>query len=309
MEFIRKTELNGCIPTRIDFNYGELKASLEDKLAKYQNVEKTDASNYKEHKNDRARLNDFARALNDEKKSIKKTLLAPMENGTTENPSFNSKIDELIGLIKMTSGQLDESIKNYEEKCKSEKREFIIARMNDEVESSISCYGELFAKSGHFARFAEENMTKKVGSWLNATTSEDAIIHGIKTEVARCVNEIRLVTKYIENDSDMVKLKASQELSISFDATKAIGVAQQVREDEELLSNKNKEEETRHSKEMATKVTLQEPISATGAKPELYSCVIKFVGTSQSLKNLREYLDSNPDIAFSIVQKMTAIQE
>ena len=154
MEIIRETRLEGVLPERISFNYEELKNELDERLKVYQGKEKTDASNYKERKADRARLNDLARSLNDDRKQLKQQLLSPLTNGTPEHISYSDQIDQLIGSIKMVVGEIDAGIKEYEDGLREAKRTDIIAALKLGGEKQLIAFCERIQSGSPVDSFA-----------------------------------------------------------------------------------------------------------------------------------------------------------
>lgn len=310
MEIIRETKLEGVLPERINFNYEELKKELNEKLQRYQGKEKTDASNYKERKADRARLNDLARSLNDDRKQLKQQLLAPLTNGTPEHISYSDQIDDLIGAIKMVVGEIDNGIKEYEESERAKKRENIIGFFKSHwVETFAESPFKSCLNSAHWQNFAEEQMNRKRNAWLNATCDDEFIRCEIRAEVSRCAQAYKLIETTYKDEDELTRTKAFDALAIKFDTAEAMSVVaahkEQVKRIEAAKNAKRIEEE----KKMAAKVNLSEPVGTTGAKPVLYSCTMKFVGSAQAFKDLKEYLEMNNNITYEVVEHMTEIEQ
>lgn len=312
MEIIRETKLEGVLPERISFNYEELKNELDERLKVYQGKEKTDASNYKERKADRARLNDLARSLNDDRKQLKQQLLSPLTNGTPEHISYSDQIDQLIGSIKMVVGEIDAGIKEYEDGLREAKRTDIIAFFKshwvDAFVTSGECAFDSIKNSAHWQNFAEEQMNRKRNAWLNATCDDEFIRGEIRNEVTRCVQAYKLIETTYKDEDELTRTKAFDALAIKFDTAEAMSVVaahkEQVKRIEEAKNAKRIEKE----KKMAAKVNLSEPVGTTGAKPVLYSCTMKFVGSAQAFKDLKEYLEMNNNITYEVVEHMVEIE-
>lgn len=310
MEVIRKTQLDGVLPERIEFNYRELKDELNKKLATYHGKNSTDRSNYKERKADRARLNDLARALNQERVNIKKQLLAPIDYGTPENASFSNQIDDLIGSIKMVVGEIDAGIKAFEESEKAKKREDIMGYLHSHV-VDVFAEDETFRKSGHFDRWAEEQMTRRTNAWLNATCSNEFIQKEIRDEITRCANAVMLMKATYKDEDEIVLVKAKDALALDFDTNHMMQVVQSHKNQVAAIERAKAEQTKREEVALAQKVNTAVPNaqSTTQAKPTVYSCTMKFVGTAEAFKNLKEYLSLNTDITYQVLKGMEEVAQ
>lgn len=100
-------------PKPIEFNYEELKAELLEKVSHYETLVYTD-DQIKEAKADRANLNKFKKALNDERLRREREYMEPF-NG------FKQKVGDLIAIVDKPVGIIDAQVKAYEEKCREEK--------------------------------------------------------------------------------------------------------------------------------------------------------------------------------------------
>lgn len=312
MEIIRETRLEGVLPERISFNYEQLKAELDARLELYRGKEKTNAQNYKERKADRARLNDLSRSLNDDRKQLKQQLLAPITNGTPDNMSYSDKIDQLIGSIKMVVGEIDAGIKEYEDGLRERKHEDIIAFFKshwvDAFVTSGECESESVKNSSHWQNFAEEQMNRKRNAWLNATCDDEFIRGEIRSEVTRCVQAFKLIDAQYKDEDEVTRIKAFDALAVSFDTAYAMKVVQDHKEQVARIEKNKREQEAAKEREMAEKVTLSEPIGNNGASPQMYTCTMKFVGTAQSFKDLKEYLGMNSGITYEVIDHMKEIR-
>lgn len=311
MEIVVSTKLDGVLPERIEFNYDELKKELDERLLKYSSKDKTDATNYKERKADRARLNELARALNDDRKNLKNTLLAPITNGTPDNMSYSDKIDDLIGMVKMVVGEIDNGIKEYEDGLRERKREDITAFFKSHwVDAFSESNNQVLINSKHWSNFAEEQMNRKRNAWLNATCDDEYIRSEIRAEVSRCVNAYMLICTTYKDEDELTKTKALDALSVKFDTADAMQAVESHKA--QVAAAKKRDEERKRAEEasMANKVVLSEPIQpGQGAKPSMYSCTMKFVGSMAAFNNLKEYLEMNKDITYTVVEKMAEIEQ
>lgn len=105
------------LPEVIAFNYEEIKNELAERVHIYETVVYDDTQ-IKQAKADRADLNRFKKALNDERIRREKEYLKPFED-------FKNKINELIKIVDKPCEIIDKQIKTYEEDQKTKKREEI----------------------------------------------------------------------------------------------------------------------------------------------------------------------------------------
>lgn len=99
--------------TKINFNFDEMKAEIEQSVEKYKNLVITEES-IKEGKADRAKLNKFKEAIENKRKEVKRKWLEPYND-------FELKVKELVALIDEPLLQIDSAVKELEDKKKDEK--------------------------------------------------------------------------------------------------------------------------------------------------------------------------------------------
>ena len=105
------------IPQKIEFNFEELKREVMTKSDHYKNMVYTDDT-IKDAKADKAKLNKFVTDLEDKRKAVRKECLQPYE-------SFEKQVKELVAIINEPVKLIDDQVKDYEEKLKTEKKEKI----------------------------------------------------------------------------------------------------------------------------------------------------------------------------------------
>ena len=106
MDFQIKTDLS-VLPKVIEFNHEELKKFLVEKTATYNSLVVTEDS-IKSAKEDKAKLNKFKTAIEDERKRIKKQCLQPYEE-------FERKCKEIVALIDKPIVSIDTQIKAFDD--------------------------------------------------------------------------------------------------------------------------------------------------------------------------------------------------
>lgn len=157
-------------PEVIEFNFDELKQEITERASAYVNLVYTD-DQIKDAKKDRATLNKFVKALSDERIKIKKECLKPYEE-------FEAKIKELDGIVNQAIKNIDDQVKEYEEKQKADKL------------AAIEGYWKACEKP--FDIPFEKVMSK---SWLNASVSLksvygaiDVLLEGFTKDLATLQN-------------------------------------------------------------------------------------------------------------------------
>lgn len=119
-------------PGVIAFNYEEIKETLSSNMETYKSLQVTD-DNLQDRKKDKATLNQLKKDLDERRKAVKKTFMAPC----TE---FESKVKNLIQIIDEPVQLLDSQIKTFDEKKKEQKKEKIIALFNENVTGDNAKY-------------------------------------------------------------------------------------------------------------------------------------------------------------------------
>ena len=158
------------LPQIIEFNYEELKEVITAKTSYYETLVYSD-SQIKEAKADRAELNRFKKALNDERIRREKEYMEPFYD-------FKKKIGDLIAIIDKPVAVIDSQIKAYEEQQKSEKLAAISEFWENELREDITAIPPEWLK-----------LTQILDNrWLNTSVSMAAVKKEIKEKVGK-VNE------------------------------------------------------------------------------------------------------------------------
>ena len=320
MELKMFTSLD-TLPKGIEFNYAELKGEIDAMLLKYKGKEKTDSSNYQERKSERAALNALSKQLDDYRKSVKKRLLAVMESGTSDHPSFVDQMKDILGSIAMVVGEIDAGIKEYEENRRSSKREEIMKFLCDDVTHKFSQADAAFpnmsrdyAKSMWFKAWAAEQMDRRRIAWLNDGTSMIMIREEISNEVARCVKDASMLEGMFQpTDSELVRNAARKSMAEKFDLSAGLTSLEAGRKTEQEAREREAEAERKRNEEIAKRVVAQPSEEGNKseekppAAPILYSCVMRFVGTEEAFNNLKQYLEMNKDISYQVEKGMEPV--
>lgn len=153
------------LPKQIGFNYDELKEQIEKSLEKYQNLVVTQ-ENLNDSEKARTTLRGFKKALDEQRKAIKKKWNEPYD-------AFEKNIKELLALVDKPILALDKQISVFEEKSKMEKMERIQKFITEQL---FSFMGE------------NENCpfdTNKIiidERWFNKTFKDKDIVDSIKQQ-------------------------------------------------------------------------------------------------------------------------------
>lgn len=116
-------------------------------------------------KEDRATLNKLAAAISDERKRVKKSYLAPLED-------FEALAKKLEAEIKIPAGLIDTSAKQIEAEMREERKAKIREFYNKMVDANAS----YFEAEGSADKFFEQLYDPK---WANATTTQKTWKEGI----------------------------------------------------------------------------------------------------------------------------------
>ena len=148
----------------IQWNYAEVKAWIEDGLARYKGIV-YDESQIAEAKKDRANLNKLVQALDAKRKEMKSLYLNPYEE-------FEAQAKELIALVKEQAAAIDAQVKAYDDRRREEKLEKI----------KTECYAPMIGNLAQLVPYEKLHDPK----WLNVTCSAGTIA----TEMARKIENI-----------------------------------------------------------------------------------------------------------------------
>ena len=118
LALILKSPVEELVPKMIAWNNAELLTRVEATLKQYKGITYDD-SQIATAKADRAQLNAFCKALNDERIRIGKVYNAPYEK-------FKGEVDEVLQKVKSTVAEIDAQVKAFEERKQQEKQNEII---------------------------------------------------------------------------------------------------------------------------------------------------------------------------------------
>ena len=302
LQIYNPTEENSI--KQIDWNFDELKKEITEKTEMYDSLVYTDET-IKEAKNDRAKLNKLIKALEDERKNVKKRMLEPYTK-------FESQVKELVSLILNANSNIDSQVKSYEQKKRDEKLE----KVREIYEKAMSVEGaEGIADILPFERVFKE-------SYLNSSTTFKLITN----EIEDLRDRVRHDLEVINEDASEYQFEMKQAYLKNLDMTEALSVKQKheenARKKAEYEAQRKAEMEARKAKEEAEAQRLSqagkttdvsetdeavqqmeaaqpEEVSAEAENPkateneEMYTIVIKVSGTGNQLNALGAFLTGN----------------
>ena len=159
LEAIQELEIKvDQTPSRITFNYEEVRDALRERMQVYQEIEVTE-TNLPERRRDIATLRRIAKAVEDRRREVKAAFQQPYLD-------FEVKTKELVAIIQQPIELLDRQVKEYEELQKEEKRKKA---------------QEYFASAAAGTGLRFEQVFRK--EWLNVSTSFKSICNEINERV------------------------------------------------------------------------------------------------------------------------------
>ena len=186
------------IPEVIEFNYEELEREITKKSSDYVNLVYTDEQ-IQDAKKDRATLNKFVKVLDDERKRIKKECLKPYEN-------VEPKFKKLEGIVNKAIKNIDDQVKDYEEKQKKDKL------------AAIEGYWKACEKP--FEIPLEKVMSK---TWLNASVSLKSVYGAIDVFLEKTASDLATLENLPE-----FSFEATEVYKSTLDLNKAISEGQKL---------------------------------------------------------------------------------
>ena len=227
------------LPEVIAFNYEEIKNELAERVHIYETVVYDDTQ-IKQAKADRADLNRFKKALNDERIRREKEYLKPFED-------FKNKINELIKIVDKPCEIIDKQIKAYEEQEKVRKKEKITDFWENEL---------------------REDITTLPPEWLTLDAIFDSKWLNASVSIATAKNDIKARVEGIKNDlATLASLpsfgfEATEVYKSTLDINRAINEGRRL---EEIQRRKEEAEKARKEAEERAKAEQEAQAAAPTA--------------------------------------------
>lgn len=184
------------IPHSIEWNYEELKTQLVDRLEYYKNLVVTE-DGIKAAKSDKAKLNLLKSAIEEKRKEVKRTCLAPYE-------AFEQQCKELVRMIQAPISSIDTQIKNFDEQRKQAK----YAELKEHFKEIIGDLEEIVQL---------DNVLNP--KWGNATAKISALKQELTDKVHQCRSEIDTLQKQFADKPYLSAIIAKYSESCSLSAT------------------------------------------------------------------------------------------
>lgn len=164
----------------ITWNHEALKKELSERLQRYQGLVVTEDA-IKEAKDTRASLNKVTKAIDDERKRIKKLYCGPLE-------IFENQAKELTGLVTNIIGEIDAQVKYFEDLEKTGKRNQICEYFT-ELRFHLVPLDKLFDEK-----------------WLNKTVTEKQWKEQLSGKVEGIKADLAVIDKMADEDKESIKI-------------------------------------------------------------------------------------------------------
>lgn len=259
------TPIEKLVPAMIAFNNAELMEGVKVRLVAYQG--KTyDADSIAEAKADRATLNKFSKALNDERLRIKKIYTLPLDK-------FTKEINEVIAVVDSVTATIDTQVKVWETDCKEHKLAEIKAYFAEVFPAELSVFIS-------FEKIQQSD-------WLNASKSMTAI----KKEIDAAIEKIKTELATIEalgGDVVAIKQKYFEDLSLANAITEHKRIEA---EKQRIAALQAAQEQSAAEAKKDEPAPVQEPVAAADEK--VFSLAFKVTGTAAQLNALKAFMNEN----------------
>ncbi|MCM1233844.1 MAG: DUF1351 domain-containing protein [Ruminococcus flavefaciens] len=252
------TPIEKLVPAMIAFNNAELMEGVKARLVAYQG--KTyDADSIGEAKADRATLNKFSKALNDERLRIKKIYTLPLDK-------FTSEINEVIAVVDQVTATIDTQVKVWETDCKERKLAEIKAYFAEVFPAELSVFIS-------FEKIQQSD-------WLNASKSMTAIKKEIDATIEKIKTELATI-EALGGDVVAIKQKYFEDLSLANAITEHKRIAAEKQRIAQQAAETKKDEPA----------PVQEPVAAVDEK--VFTLAFKVTGTAAQLNALKAFMTEN----------------
>ncbi len=258
-----ETPIEKLVPAMIAFNNAELMEGVKARLVAYQG--KTyDADSIVEARADRATLNKFSKALNDERLRIKKIYTMPLDK-------FTKEINEVIAVVDSVTATIDAQVKVLETDCKERKLAEIKAYFAEVFPAELSA----------FISFEKIQQL----DWLNASKSMAAI----KKEITATIEKIKAELATIEalgGDTVAIKQKYFEDLSLA----NAITEHKRIEAEKQHIAA---QEAAMAQRAAEIKNEAPAPVPEPVAEEKTYTLAFKVTGTAAQLNALKAFMTEN----------------
>lgn len=278
IQILTPTQANPLPP--IQWNYTEVKAWIENGLARYKGVV-YDETQIAEAKKDRAQLNKLVQALEAKRREMKQLYLHPYQ-------TFEREINELIAMVKEYAGAIDTQVKANDERRREEKLEKIKTEL----------YAHMIDGMGDLVPYEKLHDPR----WLNISCSASTIGTEMAQKIERIVSGLDAIDKL--NLDDALTEQAKATFLKDFDLAAAIKQTERILEQraalERMRADKAAHEAATAEKPLIPQYTPPapaEPVSAQqngdSAGEKIHTVVFRIHVTAAQLNGLGAYMRAN----------------
>ena len=271
LTLVMQTPVESLTPAMLSWNNRELMEAVDRTLDRYKGIVYDD-EHIGEAKSDRARLNAFVKALNDERIRIGRVYSAPYEK-------FKSEVDEVLRRVRDTISEIDGQVKSYE----TAKQEAKQAQIKEYFDSVIGDLADLIP-------YEKIHQAK----WLNASTG----MKSIKADIDKAIENANSSLNTIE------ALHSEDEATIKAVYFRTLDLGAAIMENDRLQSERRRvaEMEAQRAAQKAQEAQKEAERANTAANAETRDAearqVIQTVrfqaeGTVEQLKALQHFLRDN----------------
>lgn len=186
------------LPSKIEFNFDELKAELTEKTHVYETMVYTD-DQIKEAKSDRAKLNSLKKAINDERIRREKEYMMPFNE-------FKAQVNEILTIIDKPIAVIDSQVKEYENIKKAEKENALMGLWDSKTHPDYLSFDRIFNPK-----------------WLNATYTLKQAESDMDAVLEKNGNDVKTIESLTE-----FSFEAMEEYKRTLDLSHAIAEGQRL---------------------------------------------------------------------------------
>lgn len=272
LTLIMKTPVEELVPKLLAWNNEELLAAVEQRLKNYQGIT-YDESQVATAKADRAQLNAFCKALNDERIRIGKVYTSPYDK-------FKAEVDEVVHRVKAAVDEIDTQVKAFE----NAKQERKLQEIKDYFNSVVGEFSGLIP-------YERIHQTK----WLNASTSIKSVMADIDAVLDSARNALTAISALRSEDEDTLKAFYFRTLNLS----EALMENERLKAERARIADFKAKQAAAEQKpvEVVPEVVVSETVAD---KPKTQTVRFQVEGTVEQLKALQHFLKDN-NIKYSAI--------
>lgn len=248
MEFRLENPTEDKFLKKIEWNREELEAVIRAKAQEYKGMVYTEDT-MKQAKKDRADLNKLVKAIEERKRSVKKTLMEPYE-------TFDKEVSEVVALIKEPASLIARQIKEYEEQQKAEKRQKLQAVYDENIGelADVLPFEKVFRQQYLNATFSLGKASGEIVDAIGKVKNDLETIAGLDTKFQVNVRDVYIRT--LDLSKALAENNRLQKLEAQMEAERKRKEEEARRKEEEQAKRKEegrrrKEEESRIAQEKA----------------------------------------------------------